>query len=188
VPHILLGLLEQPAFGYELKDRFERTAIHFWAAELSQIYPTLQSLERQGLLSSRKEPSPKGPQRRVYRRTRAGGRELRRWLSGGPVLNRERVPYAAQFFFMAIVADAQIEEDFLLQLRADSSGRLGALRMIEREILKEHGRRLETMPEGVFQSYGVLRIGMAKLAARIEWCDEMLAALRARRLAHEEAQ
>jgi len=76
--HILLGLLREPASGYDLKDAFNETVAHFWSAELSQIYPTLKRLEERGLLRSRREPSPKGPDRRVYRLTGEGREELRR--------------------------------------------------------------------------------------------------------------
>ena len=44
--HALLGLLtHQPMTGYELKQFFDSSIQHFWNAELSQIYPTLKSLE-----------------------------------------------------------------------------------------------------------------------------------------------
>ena len=50
--HVLLGLLREPASGFDLKGMFDQGIGHFWAAELSQIYPTLKRLERQGWLRS----------------------------------------------------------------------------------------------------------------------------------------
>ncbi len=44
--HILLGLLREPASGYDLKAYFDKSVRYFWAAELSQIYPTLQRMEK----------------------------------------------------------------------------------------------------------------------------------------------
>ncbi|MYK68861.1 MAG: PadR family transcriptional regulator, partial [Gammaproteobacteria bacterium] len=40
--HILLGLLRDPATGYDLKSAFSERIRHFWSAELSQIYPALK--------------------------------------------------------------------------------------------------------------------------------------------------
>jgi PadR family transcriptional regulator AphA len=51
---ILLGLLREPASGYDLKALLDHGIGHFWAAELSQIYPTLKRLEKDGFLTSRK--------------------------------------------------------------------------------------------------------------------------------------
>ncbi len=46
---ILLGLLRSPASGYELNARIRSEGQHFWSASLSQIYPLLARMERQGL-------------------------------------------------------------------------------------------------------------------------------------------
>lgn len=70
--HILLGLLREPATGYDIKNAFSASVRHFWSAELSQIYPTLKRLEQRRMLRSRLEPSPKGPNRRVYTLTEEG--------------------------------------------------------------------------------------------------------------------
>ena len=64
LPHILLGLLREPASGYDLKAEFEKMIRHYWSAELSQIYPTLKRMEGQGWLASATEPSDRGPDRR----------------------------------------------------------------------------------------------------------------------------
>ena len=70
--HILLGLAERECSGYDVKKEFDTSLRNFWRAELSQIYPQLQKLERDGLLESEKAESAQGPQRVVYRRTEAG--------------------------------------------------------------------------------------------------------------------
>ena len=58
LPHILLGMLREPATGYDLGKRFKQSLAHFWHADLAQIYPTLKKLEQQGFLKS-KPVSPK---------------------------------------------------------------------------------------------------------------------------------
>ena len=78
--NILLGCLTAPASGYDLKAYFDTRIRPFWSAELSQIYPALKRLESRGLLTSRTEPSKKGPARKVYTRTAKGREALIRWL------------------------------------------------------------------------------------------------------------
>ncbi len=92
---ILLAMLNEPTSGYDLKAAFDRTVNHFWPAELSQIYRTLKRLEKAGLLKSRRQPSDRGPDRRVYRRTAAGRKELRHQLLADPQFVDERLPYIA---------------------------------------------------------------------------------------------
>src|SRR5437588_510550 len=70
--NILLGLLRQPASGYDLKRVFDEGIGHFWAAELSQIYPALKRLEKRRLLRARKVDSKRGPGKYVYQTTAAG--------------------------------------------------------------------------------------------------------------------
>src|SRR5262245_50207413 len=101
--HILLGMLREPASGYDIKTAFDQGARYFWSAELSQIYPSLQKMERAGWLKSHREPSPKGPERRIYRRTAKGADELRRWLISGPAMGTERFAYIAQLIYFGEV-------------------------------------------------------------------------------------
>jgi PadR family transcriptional regulator PadR len=44
------------------------------------LYPVLRSLEKNGLLESRVEPSVSGPPRRYYRITRSGRKTLKEWI------------------------------------------------------------------------------------------------------------
>src|ERR1700729_2454303 len=98
--HILLGLLRQPASGYALKTIFDERIHYFWAAELSQIYPTLQRLERKGLLRSKREKAKRGPGQRVYHITAAGHRVLRAWLESDLELGDDRILYLAKVYLM----------------------------------------------------------------------------------------
>ena len=115
--HILLGLLRQPASGYDLKRQFDGTAAYFWHAELSQIYPTLKALKEEGLLESEAKPSDRGPERRVYRTTAAGRRVLREWLKKEPALGWPRLEYVAQLFFLGELEDPSATRAFVEQLR-----------------------------------------------------------------------
>ena len=63
--HIMLGILREPYSGDDLKKRFDKSLRSFWRAELSQIYPLLQMMEKEGFLSSKSDESDIGPTRRV---------------------------------------------------------------------------------------------------------------------------
>ncbi|MCY3548437.1 MAG: PadR family transcriptional regulator [Gemmatimonadetes bacterium] len=174
--HILLGLLREPATGYDLKNVFGETVQHFWSARLSQIYPTLKRLEQRQMLDSRWEPSPKGPDRKVYTLTDAGRAELLRWLRDDPAVGTERFAYLAQLYFMDTIGDIHETRAFMSQLRDHFSRWLGELRAIERGIVVQYGDP-EGFADAGFHQFAALRMGIHSIEAKVAWCDETLAAV-----------
>ena len=175
--HILLGLLREPATGYDLKDAFRERVGHFWSAELSQIYPTLKRLEQRRLLRSHLEPSPKGPNRRVYTLTEEGRAELLRWICGDPVVGTERFAYLAQIYFMDTLGDLRQTRAFMAALRDHLTRWLAELRALEREIVAAHGGAPERYSDAGFHQFATLRMGIHSIGSKVTWCDETLAAI-----------
>jgi poly-beta-hydroxybutyrate-responsive repressor len=79
-PCLLLLLDEQPDYGYELRDRLSNFSGAHWDA--GTIYRVLNAMEDEGLVASRWEPSPSGPQRRRYEMTADGRAVLTHWARG----------------------------------------------------------------------------------------------------------
>jgi len=78
--YVILGMLHwRPRSGYEIKSAVDSSTRFFWAASYSQIYPELKRLEKLGLVEGEAAPQG-GRQRRVFKVTAAGRRELRKWL------------------------------------------------------------------------------------------------------------
>ncbi|HEX9286995.1 MAG TPA: PadR family transcriptional regulator [Thermoanaerobaculia bacterium] len=91
LPHVLLGLLAgQPRTGYDLARVIQEEVEPVWKAEISQIYPALARLRREGHVVLRVLGPRRGPHRNLYRVTAAGRRELRRWLLESPPAPRGR--------------------------------------------------------------------------------------------------
>lgn len=180
LPHILLGLLKEPHAGYDIKKEFSRSLQHFWHAELSQIYPTLQRLERDGMVRSREGESRAGPPRREYRRTAKGRRELLRWLGDGPVTGRERIGYLAQVYFLDENASKESSLDYFEKLRAYMAHWLQTLEDIEEEWRKADPRYPDELPDEEFYAQLTLALGLKKVRANVDWCDECIARIKAR--------
>ena len=175
--HILLGLLRDPATGYDLKGAFSDRIRHFWSAELSQIYPTLKRLEQRGMLRSRVEPSPRGPKRKVYSLTDTGRAELRRWLRGGPEVGTERFAYLAQLYFMDATGDLGETRAFMTELRDHLARWLAQLQSLERDVTAAHGDAPERYGDAGFHRFATLRMGIHSIGSKVAWCDETLAAI-----------
>ena len=176
---ILLGLLREPATGYELGRLFNESVRHFWFAERSQIYPALKRLEGAGLLESWSAPSERGPARRVYRTTREGHRVLIDWLGSEPDLGRSRLPYLAQLFFMDELNDPDMTLRFIGSLRDAWRELLARYEGFERAFHEEAGDVAAFDTQHLYQ-YATLRSGILKTQACLAWCEEISAYIKAR--------
>jgi poly-beta-hydroxybutyrate-responsive repressor len=77
-PCLLLLVLEQPGYGYDLVARLKPLGINDDAAS---VYRALRVLEHEGAVTSSWRTSETGPARRVYELTDAGDAILRQWVS-----------------------------------------------------------------------------------------------------------
>ena len=172
--NVLLGYLDQPASGYDIKQAFERHLSHLWTAETSQIYGTLRSMEQAGLLTSVTEKSPRGPDRRVYRRTPDGDREFEAWLDADPELSHERLSVLSQIHFLSRSRDPQQTRAFLAQVRDRFVERLQQYEAL-RDAEESSARGSK---DALFDNLA-LDLGLKTLRARVEWCDEAIQRLAA---------
>ncbi|MAM72015.1 MAG: hypothetical protein CMP91_12815 [Gammaproteobacteria bacterium] len=173
--HILLGMLEKPASGYDLKREFEYSLNNFWNAELAQIYPTLNKLEQGGYIKSKMTPSANGPKRKVYRRLKKGEESLIEWLQQGPVVPKSRIDYAAQMCFLSALSTTQ-QLEFIQKLERDTQKRLRKLEEFSAqyplpgdEPQSEHFATPEEKNSYTLQVL-VIHHGLLRLKALLEWC------------------
>lgn len=74
---LLATLLDGPAHGYEVMRRLEERSGGMWRPSAGSVYPTLQMLEEEGLLSSTEDAG-----KRVYALTDTGRVEAERRAEG----------------------------------------------------------------------------------------------------------
>ncbi len=164
--HILLGLLEKPQSGYDLRQAFEGGAAHYWTAELSQIYPALKKLETAGHVTSTEVASQKGPSRKVYERTESGRDELVAWIRTGPAESASRLAYVGQVEFAHVVDDLAVTSRLIETLEVS----FGSLHDLLVEV--EADLRQQTRTSQVLHELLAVRLGLVTLRGRLEWCDD----------------
>ncbi|NKB87638.1 MAG: hypothetical protein GKS06_05405 [Acidobacteria bacterium] len=177
--HILLGQLRQPSTGYELGKEFDDGAGHFWPAERSQIYPTLKKLEQKGWLTCSEQPSERGPRRKVYATTDAGFEELRKWLTEGPQIGRERLAYIAQVYYLGALDDFEAGLAMIRKMQARWRQSLALFEHIERAVVEESGDWQDLEPCDFFPRAS-LGTGLHLMRAKLAWCDETIQRLETR--------
>jgi len=178
--YIMLGMLCTPHSGYDIKKQFERSLQNFWRAELSQIYPLLGKMQQEGLVKSKAGASDIGPTRRVYKRTAKGRRELVAWLSEGPVVGSERIAFLAQVYFLADLGDEAAAIDFMEQLRSYMVAWLQTLEATESEWRSCNPDYPDNLPDKDFYAHLTLDLGLRKVRANVDWCDDALRRIRKR--------
>ncbi|MGA8036328.1 MAG: PadR family transcriptional regulator [Candidatus Acidiferrales bacterium] len=178
--YILLGLLREPASGYDLKAVLDNGIGHFWAAELSQVYPSLKRLEKNKLLRSRRSASKRGPGRIVYEITAAGRKQLAAWLRTPPQFGDARHTFLAQIYLMDELSDLPHTLRFLEQLHTRWITRLQALKSKEKEWSRRDPGFPDAIPLPDFLHHMTLRMGEHSLQGWLAWCEESMRGVRAR--------
>ena len=81
---VLLGVMQQasePLYGYQIAKMIGAGKENGLSMKQSALYPVLRSMESNGLLSSKVEPSVSGPPRKYYSITENGKSTLQNWQS-----------------------------------------------------------------------------------------------------------
>lgn len=98
---LCLGYLStRAATGYEIKKDFgEGVFCHFFEAGYGSIYPALNHLAAEGMVTVREEEQAGKPDKKIYAITEAGRTELRKALSVLP----EHDKFKSEFLFMMLM-------------------------------------------------------------------------------------
>ncbi|ONI84723.1 PadR family transcriptional regulator [Saccharothrix sp. ALI-22-I] len=170
---ILVSLDERSGSGYELAQRFEKSIGFFWPATHQQIYRTLKRMVDLGWVSGHEVTQDGRPDKKVYEVTEAGHGELARWLAapGEPETIRHDLSVKVRG---ASLGDSTALIGEIARHRDLHAERLDVYLAIEKKDFPApaalSGRRLH--------QYLVLRGGIRAEQALVEWCDEVLAAMR----------
>ena len=111
--HAILGFLNyRPYSGYDLKKIFDTSVRHFWPADQSQIYRTLNRLTDKGWSKMEKIEQENRPARKEYSITDAGREELQNWLVTPLPFAESRSAPLIQVFFAGQLSDDEVLEMF----------------------------------------------------------------------------
>lgn len=173
--YILLGSLNITALtGYQLKKFMEESTSHFWHAQTSQIYRTLDDLERDGLLTSEIEAQDDRPDRRRYHITQAGRDDLQAWLMHPMAqLDMPKDTLLVRLFFSGEVD----KETLLTQLRLQRALRqqhLTELQTVTRTLITDTTTHTPAMRVHTRLWEAARRQGEITEEAYIRWLDETI--------------
>lgn len=171
---IMASLAERPGTGYEIGRQFDRSIGHFWSATHQQIYRTLSKLHADGLVEYESVPQDGRPDKKVYSLSTAGRDALHEWVATPTPIPRLRDDLAVKIRaadhgnLAEVIAELQRHRDLHVT-------RLHLFRTFEKDDYPDPGR----LTGRRLHQYLVLRGGVRIEEGFIDWCDEVLPALRA---------
>jgi PadR family transcriptional regulator PadR len=100
---LLLLLSDKPMYGYEIIRELERRFSGHWSPKTGTVYPALEKLEENGLITGQIEFRDHGPDRKHYAITDKGKEELKsamvRWAKMTEMIDTYRERHQALFKF-----------------------------------------------------------------------------------------
>lgn len=166
----ILGMLaEGPRSGYDIKREVTERIAHFWNESIGNLYPVLQRLTRDGLVT--RSADAKSPRARaVYRITAAGRRALEDWLHEPAIPTPPRLEILLKVYFGAHTEPAVLAAH-ILEYRAERERQLGMLQGVQHEL-----RAAGPDPDVRYLRL-TISAGIHAAQAAVAWCDEALADL-----------
>jgi DNA-binding PadR family transcriptional regulator len=166
----LLGLLDRPISGYDLKKMVDSSVGYIWQPSKTQLYAVLPRLVRAGLATSRELRQRGRPDKQLYRINSPGRVAMREWLDRDEdTVDPDRSTLVLKLFF----------------------GREGSRDALVRQVEAFRGafaQRLATYEtkwrEDERRGYSdeftrlTLRYGIARARAAVDWADTALEELR----------
>ncbi len=170
---ILVSLTERSGSGYELARRFDRSIGFFWGATHQQIYRVLKRMDEAGWVWCEYVAQDDRPDKKVYTVSAEGRAELQRWLAGS-------------------VEPVQLRDELAVKLRGASLGDTAAVLAEFARHRDRHAERLDIYLAIEKRDFAdpsrlagrqlhqdlVLRGGIRAEQGLVDWCDEVLEAMR----------
>ncbi len=173
LPHALLGMINYtPMTGYDLKTAFNASINFFWSASLPQIYRTLHQMEKNGWVSSSIEQQEGRPNRKVYKITGKGKKELRRWLGGPLEISDVKDEMLLKVFF----GNQMDRRELVAKIRELRERQVKLLERAGNEFKKTADRYATQLNVKDDKRFWLLTIdlGIRRIETIIDWCDSAL--------------
>ncbi|MBI9046973.1 MAG: PadR family transcriptional regulator [Anaerolineaceae bacterium] len=174
--HAILGFLNyRPYTGYDLKKIFDTSVRHFWPADQSQIYRTLNRITDRGWAEAHRIEQEKRPDRKEYQITELGKEEFQTWLKIPLPFEENRSAPLIQVFFAGKLSDDEIL-DMLEHVAETIRSGLEAYDAIPKKI-DQFESHMQSPREFYFWMM-TLEIGNVAARANLEWLENKIELIR----------
>lgn len=169
--YALLGVLSiMSGSGYDIKKFCDSSLSYFWNENYGHIYPVLQRMEDEGLITKEVKQTEGRPAKNVYSITQKGRDELQEWI----MLPIEQEPKRSEFLLKIFLSKDMPTEKIIEKIK-------GIKEKSEEELKKysEISDMLKSQLENVDKKSVTLYLSTVNFGkkieeARIKWCEETI--------------
>ena len=167
----ILGMLAliKRGTGYDLKKHMERSTQYFWKETFSSIYPVLEDLETQQLITRVEEPIRSERKTNTYSLTPKGQDVLKDWLIQQPENMQLRNELLLKLYFGNLVPTS-ISIEHLKKYKSELSKKLITYQAFKKEL---------SATNSLESSYWLITLdhGIRLTATSLEWCTNSIKTL-----------
>lgn len=168
--HGILGFLSnEDCSGYHLEKLFSSRIGYFWNAKISQVYRDLNSMEKLGWVQSNMVVQSDRPNKKVFKITDSGKKELERWLAEYSTRGdfEIRMGILVRMYFAN-----KLSKDYTIKLLqgflSDSKQKLAEINAITVDGIEN------ASPLEVIYVESTLEYGKQHYKMQINWCEDIL--------------
>ena len=172
--YALLGILSNiSGSGYDIKKVCDSSIGHFWNENYGHIYPVLQKMEEEDLITKEVKQTEGRPSRNIFSITEKGKEELRKWLMLPVEKASTRSELLLKIFLSKDIPVKNIIEKIKKE-KADSERNLQKYSEIK-ELF--NSGKIQADKKNLVLWTSTINYGRQSDEAQIKWCEETLEAL-----------
>ena len=164
---VILGLLAHEILsGYDIKKRIDKSISFFWKGSFGSIYPSLNAMEKEGLIQKAENSENIGGREKIfYRITSDGKKALISWLEDSKAVNDLKYETLLKLFFGG-VTDVKTSINTINKFENEISTSL--------EILRIYKTNLSINLDNTDHIYYYLTVsfGVEAYEGYLKWCKE----------------
>lgn len=165
----MLALLKKSS-GYDLIKHMESTTQYFWKETFSSIYPVLEDLEKQKLITKVDTTKKNDRKRNVYTLTAEGRNKLKDWLLLPPEDMQMRNEFLLKLFFGNMVPP-EVTIAHIEQHKQELAQKLAFYKAVKVELADLNSKEF-------IYSMITLDHGIRLVQSSLEWCDAAISTLK----------
>ena len=172
--YALLGILSNMSgSGYDIKKVCDSSIGHFWNENYGHIYPVLQKMEEEELITKEIKQTEGRPAKNIYSITQKGKEELEAWL----ILPVEQQPVRSELLLKIFLSKDISVENIIEKIKKTKENCDKDLqKYLEIENLFNSGK-IQADKKNLVLWTSTISYGRQSEEAQIKWCEETLEAL-----------
>lgn len=172
--YALLGILNNnPGSGYDIKKMCDSSIGHFWNENFGHIYPMLQKMEEEELITKEIKQTEGKQTKNIYSITGKGKEELEKWL----MVPIEKAPVRSELLlkiFLSKDIPAKNIMELIRKEKEDAENNIEKYSEIESLL---NSNKIQIDKKNLVLWLSTISYGKHSEEIKIKWCEETLKSL-----------